>query len=283
MRCAELLRALAVLAEDAGDEQSRVFAALGLAPEADPAAFTEFFLFSLYPYASVYLGAEGMLGGGARDRIAGFWRALALDVPPEPDHLAALLALYARLDEDAEAPRSATSARLIEHAKHALFWEHLASWLPVYLSRARRIAPAPYRQWAELLEEVVLAEAARTEAPSAPSQHLVHAPALSDPRECGAKAFLAQLLSPIRCGFILTRNDLAEAARVMGAGLRQGERRFVIAQMFGHDRDAMLAWLRETARREALAHAALPLQWGSVRSFWLERAVRSEHLFAALA
>ena len=36
-----------------------------------------------------------MLGGEARDRIAGFWRALGLVPPPEPDHLAVMLGLYA--------------------------------------------------------------------------------------------------------------------------------------------------------------------------------------------
>ena len=53
----------------------------------------------------VYLGAEGMLGGAARDRVAGFWRALGLVPPAEPDHLAALLGLAAAL-----ADASATSA-----------------------------------------------------------------------------------------------------------------------------------------------------------------------------
>jgi sulfite exporter TauE/SafE len=36
-----------------------------------------------------------MLGGAARERVAGFWRAVGLVPPPEPDHLAALLGLAA--------------------------------------------------------------------------------------------------------------------------------------------------------------------------------------------
>jgi TorA maturation chaperone TorD len=280
MHCAELLRALAVLAEDAGEEQSRIADALGIAESVDAAAFTQLFVLTLYPYASVYLGPEGMMGGSARDRIAGFWHALSLDVPAEPDHLAALLALYARLSEDAEAAPDEAAARLIEHAKRTLFWEHLASWLPVYLARVRRAADGPYRRWADMLDALLCEEAARL-GPPAPSQHLVMAPLLTDPRECDAQAFLAELLSPLRCGFLLTRDDLAEAARAIGAGLRQGERRYVITQMFGHDRDGMLAWLRELAQREALAHAALSEVWGPVRVFWRARAERSAALFAA--
>lgn len=45
---------------------------------------TDVLVFQAYPYASIYLGAEGMLGGKARDRIAGFWRALGGEPPAEP-------------------------------------------------------------------------------------------------------------------------------------------------------------------------------------------------------
>ena len=41
------------------------------------------------------------MGGLARERIAGFWNAVGLTPPPEPDHLAALLGLYASLTERA--------------------------------------------------------------------------------------------------------------------------------------------------------------------------------------
>ena len=53
------------------------------------------------PYASVYLGPDGALGGEGADRAAGFWRASGLTPPAEPDHLTALLALYASLGEAA--------------------------------------------------------------------------------------------------------------------------------------------------------------------------------------
>ena len=78
----------------------------------DSSAYMDLFGFQLYPYASVYLGSEGMLGGEARDRIAGFWRAIGEPPPSEPDHLAVLLALYARLCElaaETEEPSSCGS------------------------------------------------------------------------------------------------------------------------------------------------------------------------------
>ena len=95
----ELFRALACLAEAPEDETGRVADALGLGPLPAKSEYTETFLFQLYPYASVYLGAEGMMGGVARDRIAGFWRALRQTPPAEPDHMAVMLSLYAQLME----------------------------------------------------------------------------------------------------------------------------------------------------------------------------------------
>ena len=108
----ELFRALAALAEPpdrAGVE--RLAAALGLGDLPAASEHTEVFVFQLAPYASVYLGAEGMLGGEARDRVAGFWRALGQAPPAEADHLTLMLALYARLSEfeagEADAARRA--------------------------------------------------------------------------------------------------------------------------------------------------------------------------------
>jgi TorA maturation chaperone TorD len=280
---AELLRALACICEGAGDEQSRVLSALGVKSAADPVEFTELFTFTLYPYASVYLGPEGMLGGEARDRIAGFWRALALDPPAEPDHLASLLALYARLVEDAASQHDRASRLLTGHAKNALLWEHLASWLPVYLARVRELASPAYAGWAEVLEAALLDEIARAEPPARQPVHLMQAPPLPDPRSAGADAFLAALLAPVRSGFIVTRHDLAIAAQSMGAGLRQGERKYLMTRMFGHDSGAMLSWLRQMARQASISHSALPAQWGAARAFWIERANAAHRLFSELA
>src|SRR5918911_4254765 len=129
----ELFRALAVLAEPPTVKAARVAEALELGelPTADE--YTELFVFQLYPYASVYLGSEGMIGGEARDRVAGFWRALGQMPPAEPDHLSVMLALYARLCELEE---EESGGRANWHrARRAFLWEHLLSWLPVYLTK----------------------------------------------------------------------------------------------------------------------------------------------------
>ena len=91
----DLLRSLAVVSEDVTPDHHRVAASLGI--NSDVAAHTDLFCLQLPPFAAIYLGADGMLGGEAADRVAGFWRALGLVPPAEPDHLAALLGLYSTL------------------------------------------------------------------------------------------------------------------------------------------------------------------------------------------
>src|SRR3979409_705302 len=126
----ELFRALAVLAEPPTKEVARVAEALGLGVLPEQSEYTDLFVFQAYPYASVYLGAEGMLGGEARDRIAGFWRALGSEPPSEPDHLSVLLAALATLPGEPPSVRG------------ALYWEHIASWMPPYLATLRRVGGA---------------------------------------------------------------------------------------------------------------------------------------------
>ena len=75
----ELFRALGSLIESPLPEHTRVAAALNLPALPTAAEHARVVVQQRYPYASVYLGAEGMLGGEARDRIAGFRRALGLE------------------------------------------------------------------------------------------------------------------------------------------------------------------------------------------------------------
>src|SRR5918912_4061024 len=95
----ELFRALAIFAEPPTAKAERVAEALELGRLPGAEEYTETFIFQLPPYTSVYLGAEGMIGGEARDRISGFWRAIGETAAAEPDHLSVMLALYAQLAE----------------------------------------------------------------------------------------------------------------------------------------------------------------------------------------
>jgi len=263
----ELFRALAVLAEPPAAEHRGLAAALDL-PAPTSREHTDLFLLQLYPYASVYAGAEGMLGGEAGDRVAGFWRALELTPPAEPDHLAALLGLYAALADRGAPPEW----------RRALLWEHLLSWLPVFLAKLDDIAPPSYRAWGRLLAEVLAAEADALGPQPLLPLHLRSAPALEPPETAGVDALIAGLLAPVRTGFVLVRDDLRRMATELGLGLRVAERRYVLRALLDQDAGRVLGWLAGEARRWADLHAQASGVTDEIASFWEARAVAAAAL-----
>ncbi|HYM90704.1 MAG TPA: molecular chaperone TorD family protein [bacterium] len=278
----ELLRALATLAEPPGSEHAHLGGLLGLPGAPEPALYTEVFAFNLYPYASVYVGREGMLGGEARDRVAGFWRALGRVPPVEPDHVTALLALYATLAEQEAADPDPASRLLWRQSRKALLWEHLASWLFVYLDKLGEVAPPFYKSWGALLGEALVAEIQVVGPQEALALHLRLAPALPDPRQDGAEEFVGALLSPVRSGVLLTRADLTRAARDLGVGVRMGERRFILTSLLSQDAEGMLGWLTAEARGWAARHRTHGWVTGRVARFWAGQAASAAALLEAL-
>jgi TorA maturation chaperone TorD len=279
----ELFRALAVLAEPPGEEVARVAEALELGPMPRASEYTELFVFQLYPYASVYVSAEGMLGGEARDRISGFWRALSQTPPAEADHLAVMLALYARLCELASDESDAVRRDVWGRARKAFLWEHLLSWLPVYLSKVAELAAPFYRRWSEVLMKALLAEARALGQPEALPLHLRVSPTLIDPRQSDdVKEFLQSLLSPVRSGMILTRSDLSRAARHLSLGMRLGERAFILRGLFGQNACGMLEWLSEEANDWAKLHQSYADSLGEVARAWEAKAMAAASLLREL-
>jgi TorA maturation chaperone TorD len=264
----ELLRALAALAEPPDPGTNRVARTLGLETDLDPADHTELFTFQLPPWASIYLGPEGMLGGEARDRIAGFWRAMGASPPAEPDHLTVLLAAYASLVEG-EAEAAPDDRAAWRRLRHAFFWEHVASWIFPYLRRVDELAAGPYRHWGSLLADVLCAEADTLGPPARLPLHLRAAG--PPPDQVDGAAVLEAVLVPARSGIILTRADLARAAQAVGLGLRMGERRYILQGFLDQAPEATAAWLADEAARQSRLHAsaeAIPL----ITEHWRDRA-----------
>ncbi len=277
----ELLRALAVLAEPPGLEHARVAEAAGLVGTPTASEHGDVFLFQLYPYASVHVGAEGMMGGAARDRVAGFWSALGRTPPAEPDHLSALLALYASLCEE-ERLEGAQDA-LLEQSRAALLDEHIAPWLPHYLARVQELASGFYSRWAELLSRIFAAEADRAGPALCLPLHLREAPGLPDPRRDGGDAFLVGLLATVRTGVMLTRSDLASIATTLDLGLRAGERRYALASLLSQDPVGVLRAYAVEARRQSAMHELRVHRWGVASDFLAVRARTTAELVEQLA
>ena len=283
MAAGELIRALATLAEPPTPAHAPIARALDLPEPPRPSDHTELFLFQLYPFASFYVGAEGMLGGEAADRVAGFWRALGEEVPAEPDHLSALLGLYAALS-DAEEGEPAGAGRILRRqSRKALLWEHLLSWMLPYLHAVAETASLFHRRWAELLRTALLSEAGKLGAPDRLPLHLREAPPLVDPRTGGGEAFLRHLTAPVRTGMLLTRASLARCARDLGLGRRAGERRFILESLFSSSPVAALDWLSREAARWRGVHDRYRGDAEVVSRFWAARADATHLLLAELA
>lgn len=271
---ADLVRAIGALAEPPDPRHRAIAAALGLDGAPAPGDYADVFLFGAYPYASVYLGAEGMLGGEARDRVAGFWRALGFSPPPEPDHLAALLGLYAAIVEDeAQAIEAGdlAAAALRRQSRKALLWEHLLSWLAPYLAKVEELAPPFYAGWARLLGDTLTVEAAAVGPQEVLPLHLRVAPGLPAVDASSAE-WVGAVLAPVRSGVIVTRWDLRRAAAALRLGTRVGERAFVLRSMLEQDAAATVGWLADEAGRAATAHAESEELLGAVAAFWRRRA-----------
>ena len=278
----ELFRSLASLIEPPGEETSRLSRLLDLESAPEVSDQTDLFLFQVYPYASVYLDNRGQLGGEARDRIAGFWRALELVPPSEPDHLTVLLAFYSQLREQ-ESTEGGSAGNRWRHVRAAFLWEHLLSWLPFYLDKVRHLDYPFYTEWADLLTQALSEEVSELPPPEQLPLHLREASPFFDPREKEDTDFLDTLLSPVRSGIILVRNDLFRAGRELQLGIRAGERRYVLKALLGHDDKATLQWLSSEAARWAESHASWAPILGPIATYWSSRASSTAELLADLA
>lgn len=279
----ELFRALGALVEPPSPAAQRLANLLDLGPLPTEAEYTELFLFQLTPYASVYLGPEGMLGGDARDRIAGFWRALRQEPPVEPDHLTVMLAFHSVLAEEEPVSAEIPSRDAVRRARKAFLWEHLLPWLPPYLGRIDDLGPPFYRRWARLLMDALREEVTVLGAQERLPLHLREAPGLADPRTQNAEGFVGALLSPVNSGMILVRADLMRAARELDLGTRAGERRFVLAGLLERNPAGTLDWLRREAAGWARRHGPPDALAPRIAGFWKTRAEATAALLEDLA
>jgi TorA maturation chaperone TorD len=271
-RC-ELIRALGAVADS--PQAARIAAgALGLQAPSD-AELTDVFVLNLPPYAAIYLGPDGALGGESADRVAGFWRVLRVDPPTEPDHLSALLGLYASLGQAVTDARRQATRVALARTQATLFWEHLQPWLPGYLEAVTDVPAPALATWAVLLRQVIAADAGSQPAmPGLPLALRSAPPGLHPDPEADPPAMAEALTIPARSGMILTRHRVALGARHTGVGHRIGERRFTLRAMIEQDQRGTLSWLAAEAfrwqrRHEARGGADATAQW------WADRARRT--------
>lgn len=270
----ELLRALGAVADNPADARAAA-PALGLTPPSR-AEHTGVFVLNCPPYASIYLGPDGGLGGEGADRAAGFWRAIGLAPPAEPDHLTALLGLYASLGDAASQARRPATAAALGRSADALFWEHLWPWLPAYLDAVADLAIPSLTGWALLTRHAIAAEFATRHEPARLPLALRAAPPGAGP-DGRVTDLTATLTTPARSGIILTRSRLTLGAGQSGVGHRIGERRFALRAMLDQDPGATLTWLGQEAARWQARHASR-IPGDPASQWWATRARQTARL-----
>ncbi len=194
-----------------------------------------------------------------------------------------MLALYARLCELEEGEGGEALRAGWRGARRAFLWEHLLSWLPVYLMKLAEIAPPFYRGWGEVLMKTILAEIEAVGRQELLPLHLRAAGGLVDPRGGdGEGEFWQSLLAPVRSGMILTRADLRRAGRALGCGVRMGERKFVLKALVAQDAKGTFDWLMEEAALWEKRHRSSSAALGAVADAWAAKAEASARLLGEL-
>lgn len=276
---ADLWRALGILAEAPGPQHPGLAGLLDL-PAPTGREWTEAFVVQLVPHASVYLSPHGLLGGETADRVAGFWRALRMPVPADPDHLTTLLGLYASLVDRQAGEPDGPRRVLLGQARAALLHEHLLSWLPAYALAMVDVGPAAYAAWAGLLREALSAESAEIGAPDRLPAHLVAVPPMAN-LDDGLDAVLSALLSPARSGLVLTRGHLAGLAHGAGLGLRLGDRTQTLRALMEQDATAAVTLLADQALTWEQRHRLDASMTGTVAEHGATRASTTATLLRA--
>lgn len=255
-----LFPSLGELIEAPGAEQTRIARMLGLPGAPTRQDYTNLFVVQLFPYASIYLSPQGFAGGAVRNRISEFWHQLGRTPPQEPDHAASLFKYYGSLHPAVHG-----------ESRPVIFWEAMASWLPIYLLRARELASTLYRAWSDVAFDVVEAEAGQLGAPAALPFLLASAP--MPPSISNPGAFIDALFAPVVSGVIICRVDLAQCAVANRLTLRMADRRHTLKLLLSENTPGVCSWLNDEIGRQAENLTRLPDALGIVREHWLQRAL----------
>lgn len=172
------------------------------------AQFESLFGFNVFPVASVFLEADGMLGGVASRNVAEQMGRAGFpyeELTDPVDHLSTELAFLAIL-ADSSGPEAEIARDFID--------QHLLAWLPAFVEAVRRESNPFYTKMAESTLDVIYDHRSILGVASAPDPSALFTGSFRlDDETTGFHEIAEYLTTPAQCGFFLSRSVIAGMAR----------------------------------------------------------------------
>lgn len=186
-------------------------------PDEAAAAHHDLFQFNVLPYESLFLAADGLLGGSVSHAVSHSYQQVGWQVDAaasSPDHIGhelGLLAFLSAAEADAWADDLLPEAVRMRQRQSDFLQGHLLRWLPPFVLAIRRQAHPFYAKLAALT--LALAADHVTAFVATDAFTLPPPPDLLADEKTGLKEIAAFLMTPLHSGLFLSRDDVARLGR----------------------------------------------------------------------
>lgn len=204
------------------------------------AAHYQLFGFNVFPFESIFLDSNGLLGGVITESVARDMQtfSFATDVSSHaPDHIgrevAALAHLCFALAEAIENSETETAVSL-QKQQITFLRAHLLRWLGPFVLAVKMQGDPFYTAVAEWTLALVghhYETLMKSNPAEMPAQDLGQAPSLLDNKKTGLKDIANYLTTPIYSGFYLSRDDIGKVARQLDLPRGFGDRQQLLTNL----------------------------------------------------
>jgi TorA maturation chaperone TorD len=260
----------------------------------------QLFGLNVFPFESVFLDAEGRMGGPSTQVVTDFYRISGFPNNrhgESPDHIGlelAFLAFLCAAEADAWEDERLLSARRLRRIQYRFLDEHLLRWLPGFLQAVRRQGFPFFSELTELAFELACEHYydIGTEMVVRGEPFRLHPlPDLLADHKTGFKEISSYLLTPAYSGLYLSRDEITRLAQAVALPRGFGDRGQMLHNLF-------LAAVDYGCLPDVLDRlSALNAEWvdyyrniseqgeipSQIAEVWLERLERTAQIIATIA
>jgi len=247
------------------------------------AAHYQLFGMNVFPYETIFLDTDGLLGGTISSSVSSFYQEIGFPVSEQEnaDHLGVELALLDFLcgaEADALSDKLPHEARRMRHFQRRFLDEHLLRWLPGLTMALQQQMQPFFAALATMTLELALNHRAALDEdlmnPPA-TFSLPESPDILNQEKTSLKDITAWLLTPVYTGFYLSRDDIGRMGDRYRLPRGFGQRQQTLTNLMrtAVDYDAfgdVLAALQELTEQWQAFYQAIGGQ-PAVTDIWLER------------